>query len=138
MFGKTINTMITRKNEVETGVINTIGSGTSVTGNIQTTGDIRIDGRLEGTLHSKGKVVIGPTGSVKGDIHCQLADLYGSIEGNISCSELLALKASANLKGDIQAGKLSIEPGAAFSGVCTMGAVVKEIKHADKKAEKIA
>jgi len=129
---------MTRKNEVDTGGINTIGAGTSVAGNINTTGDIRIDGSLEGTIVSQGKVVIGSTGSIKGDIHCQTADIYGRIEGNLACSELLSLKASANLKGDIQAGKLSIEPGAAFSGVCTMGAVVKDIKHGEGKAEKIA
>ncbi len=143
MFGPKKTAFMTRNTEVETSSINTLGTGTTITGDIVTNGDIRINGTLHGSISSKGKIVIGPTGVVQGDISCSNADIFGTITGNVSASELLALKASANIKGDLSAGKLAIEPGAAFTGGCQMGAVVKEMSLSDagrdkKKAEKIA
>lgn len=126
----------------ETPSVNLIGLGTTITGDVQSSGDIRIDGTLVGNLHTKGKIIIGNSGKIEGDINCVNADLFGTIKGNIKVSELLTLKASANLIGDIATNKLSIEPGANFTGACSMGAVVKDIKNVDKsnalKAEKIA
>lgn len=109
--------------------INLVGAGTTITGNINCAGDIRIDGALIGNITSTGKIIIGTSGKIEGDIMCLNADLFGAITGNIKVNELLTLKASSILKGDIDTNKLSIEPGANFTGKCTMGAVVKEIKN---------
>jgi len=143
MFGNNSkNNFMTKKTEIDTGSINTLGIGTSVTGDIVTNGDIRINGNLNGNILAKGKVVVGPSGYIDGNITCQTADIYGKISGNVSSSDILSLKATANITGDISAGKLSIEPGATFTGACSMGAVVKDIKHGEsakeRKAEKFA
>jgi cytoskeletal protein CcmA (bactofilin family) len=142
MFNKNKTSFMTKNNDVDTGSINLIGVGTSINGEIKSNGDVRIDGILIGSVNTKGKVVIGSTGSIEGEIVCQNADISGTINGNITVLELLALKATANLKGEIITNKLSIEPGANFSGSCSMGGVVKDLKHAEqggaKKIEKTA
>ena len=143
MFGNNSKSnFMTKKTEIDTGSINTLGIGTTVTGDIVTNGDIRINGSLTGNITAKGKVVIGPSGFIEGNIVCQTADIYGKIRGNVTSSDILSLKATANITGDISAGKLSIEPGATFTGSCSMGAVVKDIKNGEqpkeRKAEKFA
>lgn len=110
-------------NENETNGINIIGIGTKITGDVNSNGDIRVDGSLNGKLITKGKVVIGETGKVKGEINCRNSDVEGSIEGKITVSELLSLKTKARINGDIIAGKLAIEPGCQFTGNCDMNAV---------------
>jgi cytoskeletal protein CcmA (bactofilin family) len=107
-------------NETENITINLISNGTDITGDIKSNGDIRIDGSLIGNLNTKGKVVIGLTGKVKGEIICKNSEVSGLIEGKISVKELLNLKATSKILGDITTSKLSIEPGAKFSGNCKM------------------
>ena len=139
MFSK-LNESIKTKEMIDT--VNTIGSGTVVTGDVQSKGDIRVDGTLKGSINTKGKVVVGSTGIVEGDVTCQNADVSGEIKAKITVSELLSLKTTAKLDGDIIANKLAIEPGATFSGSCSMGAVIKDIKDVGKgqvqKQEKTA
>ena len=100
--------------------INLISTGTDITGDIKSNGDIRIDGSLTGNLNTKGKVVVGPTGKVKGEVICKNSEVAGVIEGKIVVGQLLNLKASSRITGDIVTVKLSIEPGALFSGNCKM------------------
>ena len=119
-----------------TEVINTIGAGTVVTGDVQSKGDIRVDGSLKGSLNTSGKVVLGKEGVIEGDVLCNSADISGTIKAKITVSQLLSLKATAKLKGDIITNKLSIEPGASFSGSCSMGAVIKDLKDAGKTMQK--
>ena len=107
-------------NEPDNTTINLISIGTDITGNIKSSGDIRIDGSLTGNLNTKGKVVIGATGKVKGEIICKNSEVAGIIEGKITVGQLLNLKASSKIHGDIATSKLSIEPGAVFSGNCKM------------------
>jgi len=102
------------------GNINRICQGTEVTGNINTPGDIRLDGVLDGNITSKGKVVIGVTGKTKGEIVCRTMDVFGLIEGTLNVSEIVNLKNSSNTKGTIVTFKISIETGAVFNGTCTM------------------
>ncbi|MFL5764740.1 MAG: polymer-forming cytoskeletal protein [Bacteroidia bacterium] len=108
--------------------VNLIGAGTTIEGDITTNGDMRIDGSLTGTINVKGKLVIGASGSVEGEIICQNADISGTLKGKIGVAELLSLKASAKLIGDIITNKIAVEPGATFSGSCSMGGVIKDIK----------
>ena len=100
-----------KNNDHDNNAINLIGVGTEITGDVNSNGDIRIDGTLTGNLMTKGKVVIGETGKVKGEITCKNADVSGVIEGKIVVSQLLSLKISAKVNGDIQTNKLAIEPG---------------------------
>lgn len=117
---------------VESTSVNLIGSGTQLTGEIKSNGDFRIDGTLKGNIDVKGKLVVGPQGSIEGEISCQNADISGLIKGKINVSELLTLKSTAKLSGDIITGKIAIEPDAQFTGTCSMGGVVKNIHGADK------
>lgn len=107
-------------NETDNTTINLISNGTEITGDIKSNGDIRVDGSLTGNLSTKGKVVIGPTGKVKGEVNCRNSEVSGVIEGKISVGQLLNLKASSKILGDIVTSKLSIEPGARFTGTCKM------------------
>lgn len=108
--------------------INMIGAGTVITGDVTSKGDIRVDGSLNGSINTEGKVVLGPAGVIEGNVVCRDADIAGTLKAKISVSQLLSLKASAKLNGDIITNKLAIEPGASFTGSCSMGAVIKDIK----------
>lgn len=112
--------MAKANSEMETGPINFITKGTQIKGNITAVGDFRLDGVLQGNITLNGKLVIGESGIVTGNVICQNANIIGTVVGNVSVQELLALHASANIKGDILINKLSIEPGATFSGSCRM------------------
>lgn len=118
--------MMKKNTPVENNSVNIIGKGTAIIGNLMSDGDIRIDGNLEGNIKATGKVIIGKTGSTKGDINCTTLDISGSIIGKINVTELLSLKASANVEGDIITQKITIEPGAVLNGTCKMG---KGIEH---------
>ena len=107
---------------------NTIGKGTYLEGNVETYGNIRIEGKVTGNIKSKSKVALGPQSHVEGNILAQNADIEGEVKGKIEVSELLVLKATAIINGDIITGKMVVEPGAVFNGTCKMGAVVKDIK----------
>ncbi len=107
---------------------NTIGKGTYLEGNVETYGNIRIEGRVTGNVKSKSKIALGPSSQVHGNVISQNADIEGEVKGKIEVSELLVLKATAVINGDIVTGKLVVEPGAVFNGSCKMGAAVKEIK----------
>lgn len=121
--------------------LNRIVDGTSIEGDIKSDSNIRIDGRLKGTINTKGKLVIGATGTIEGEIHCEHADIEGTFIGKIRVTGLLTLKATSKLTGDIVTGKLAIEPGAVFSGSCSMGATGNKmaeghaiLPEADKKS----
>lgn len=107
-------------NEMENSTINLISNGTEITGDIKSEGDIRIDGTLIGNLSTKGKVVIGNTGKVKGEVVCKNSEVCGEVDGKINVSQLLTLKVTSHINGDIITEKLSIEPGARFTGNCNM------------------
>jgi cytoskeletal protein CcmA (bactofilin family) len=115
-----------------------IGTGTTITGDIASNGDIRIDGVLKGNIRGTAKILIGQDGVVEGDIEGQQADIMGRVEGKIVVRELLYLRSNAVIKGDIRAGKLQIEPTVVFNGQCQMGEasvvdMAKDVKHAIAK-----
>lgn len=113
---------------VNTGKINTIMEGTSIEGEIRSDSNIRIEGRVKGTINVRGRLIVGASGVVEGDVTCQSSDIEGTVNGKIACQDLLTLKATAKLTGDINTKKLAIEPGAIFTGNCSMGGgVVKEM-----------
>ena len=110
---------------------NSIGKGTFLQGNIETYGNIRIEGKVKGDVKSKSKVALGNASQVEGNILAQNADIEGEVKGRIEVSELLVLKATAVINGDIVTGKMVVEPGAVFNGSCRMGAAIKEIRMTD-------
>ena len=121
-------------------LVNIISKNTIIDGSIRSESDVRVDGTVKGTLITKSKVVVGQGGIVEGDVICNDADVAGVLKAKITVSQLLSLKSSAKLNGDIVTNKLSIEPGATFTGSCSMGAVIKDIKDLgqSEKREKTA
>ena len=109
-----------KSNEPEQILHNTITNGTEIIGDINSQGDLRLDGFLKGNLNIKGRVVIGKTGKVAGTITCKNAEINGWVEGKIFAGELLSLTESANVKGDLVINKLNIQPGCKFTGTCSM------------------
>jgi cytoskeletal protein CcmA (bactofilin family) len=97
-----------------------ISSGTTLTGDINSNSDLRIDGTLVGNINSTAKVIIGANGVVQGDINGQQADILGKVTGAVKVKELLQLKGSSVIKGNIHAGKLQVEPTVTFNGECHM------------------
>jgi cytoskeletal protein CcmA (bactofilin family) len=118
------------KTEYNPNSLNIINAGTEVRGDIISNGDVRIDGILKGTVHTKAKLVIGPTGSIEGDIKSQNADISGSVKGNISIDELLTLKNTSKIFGDITTKKLIVETGGEFNGKCQMRTNNDSVKNA--------
>ena len=114
---------------------NQIGTGTSIKGNIESSGDIRFDGNLVGNIKTKGKVVIGATGEVKGEVICNSSIVEGKIEGKILVDEILTLNSTSVILGDIVAKKLAIEPGARFTGNCNMSSGNAQPKEQPKPEE---
>lgn len=108
---------------------NTIAQGTAFTGDLTSEGDFRIEGVINGSLTTSGKVVIGKTGAVEGTLSCDNADVEGKFKGTLNVSDTLNLRSSAHIEGDVQIGKLSVEPGATFNASCLMKGSVKELKN---------
>lgn len=102
------------------GTHNILASGTRLKGEITSEEDFRIDGAIEGNIQCRGKIIVGQSGSVTGNINCTNIDLFGNVTGNIICSETVILKASSYLNGEIKTRVIEIEPGANFEGTCSM------------------
>jgi cytoskeletal protein CcmA (bactofilin family) len=102
------------------GKTNRIVEGTVITGNIESIADFRLDGHLIGDFTSKGKLVVGPTGSIVGTIIVVNMDLEGSVDGIIKVQDHLSIKEKSSLKGNVYCGKLSVESGADFNATCVM------------------
>ncbi len=117
--------------------INRIVEGTSVQGDITSESNIRIDGKFAGNIVTKGRLVVGPTGFVDGSVKCTDCEIEGQVKGKIQVNQLLSLRATAKLDGEIYTDKLSIEPGAAFQGSCNMGAKIKDLNSTDDRREKV-
>jgi len=118
---------------------NIIGKNTSFVGDIISDGDFRIDGKVEGTIKTSGRVILGKSGSIKGKVECNNADIEGKFSGELIVNSLLTLKATATISGDVVISKLSVEPGAEFNATCAMkGSSVKELNNGKTSKEKTA
>jgi cytoskeletal protein CcmA (bactofilin family) len=107
---------------------NVIGKGTILEGNIETFGNLRIEGKVIGNIRSKSKVALGNSSQIEGNLFSQNADIEGQVKGKLEIAEVLVLKATAVINGDITTGKLVVESGAVFNGTCKMGATIKDFK----------
>ena len=115
--------------------LNIIVEGTRIEGTVNSDSNIRIDGEVKGNIQTKGRVVIGTKGKIEGEITCQNAEIEGVIVGKIMVENLLSLKASARLDGEIFTSKLAIDPGATFTGSCHMGSKVKQMTDGGSKGQ---
>jgi cytoskeletal protein CcmA (bactofilin family) len=101
------------------GATNSLVSGTNIDGNIKATSDIRIDGSLAGNLNCDGKVIIGPQGSIKGEVYCQNAVIEGRFEGKIKVIDSLLVKETAIITGEVDTENLTVQSGASFNVTCS-------------------
>ena len=118
MFNKEKSTPSTERTNGKSATL--ISAGTTLTGDLQSEGDLRIDGTIKGNVTSSAKVIIGATGFVEGLVTGQQADVAGKVVGNVEVKELLQLREQCVVDGNISAGKLQIEPSATFNGQCKM------------------
>ncbi len=100
--------------------LNSLVKGTMIEGNVSSDSDIRIDGSLKGTLICKAKVILGPTGAIEGEIKCVNAVIEGKFQGTIHVDELLQIRETADVIGDVFTNKLNVQPGANFNGAVKM------------------
>ncbi len=128
--------------------LNSIVKGTAIEGTIKANSDIRVDGTIKGKLYCDSKVIIGPTGRVEGEVRCQNAVIEGKFEGVLEVKELLNIRETATVDGDVTTGKLIIQPGGIFNVTCKMGSGAKQTlssnsqssqpKNQNQKTEKVA
>ena len=133
MFGSKKKEKSTKSNLIpsSSNTLNSIVQGTSFVGDIVADSDIRIDGTLKGTLECAAKVVVGPTGSIEGEIRCQNAVVEGRFKGDIYVEQLLQVKEKAEISGNINTDKILVQTGAIFNVSCKMGS--KMAKKSSKK-----
>lgn len=124
----------------DTNAIDRIAEGTSIEGNINSAKSIRIDGKVSGSVICEGRVVVGKTGVIEGEVACDSADIEGTINATLKVTGLLELKATATINGNSQVGKLKVDPGAEINGQIDMGGKVKSMNEdqENKVAEKTA
>lgn len=111
---------------------NLIIKGTTIVGNLESQGNIRIEGNFIGKVKSKSKIVLGQSSYVEGEILTQKAEIDGEVKGKIRISELLTLKPSAVIKGDIITKNINVESGAVINGKCKMSKLPSDIHKINK------
>ncbi len=115
---------------------NVISAGTKIVGDLISQGDFRIDGTLEGTLKTDGRVIIGKDGFIKGNIECKNADVEGKFSGEFLVADTLTAKSTSNITGNVSVGQISTESGATFNATCNMKGAVKELSAPDNASKK--
>lgn len=99
---------------------NRINEGTKFIGDITSKGFFRIDGTIEGTIKTPSKVVLGKSGTIKGTLICENADIEGTFNGKLDVTQTLTLRSTAQIEGEVTVGKLAVETGAVVNATCTM------------------
>ena len=110
--------MASQTNSLNVNSVSRISAGTIIKGEIQSPYDLRIDGTFEGKIQTKGRVVIGESAVINGDIICENIDLWGRVNGDLFVKDTLALKDGCEMNGNINISRLSVELGATFNGTC--------------------
>lgn len=117
---------------------NRILMGTSIEGDLLSDGDVRIDGKVKGTVKISGKLVVGEHGVVEGEVECKNAAIAGTVEGTFKIAQTLSIAQSGKVSGQIHTEKLSVEPGAELNGSVTMGAVMRKVSKEEENNAKTA
>tara|TARA_B100001248_G_scaffold90691_1_gene67045 strand:- start:92 stop:493 length:402 start_codon:yes stop_codon:yes gene_type:complete len=116
----------------------------SIKGEFKSECDFRVDGNFEGTIETNGKVVVGKSGRIEGSIVCKSADIEGYINGNVQADDLLSIRSTGEVKGDVIMSKLVVESGAVFNAKSIMkgenseDASLKKITNFGQAREKTA
>ncbi|TDU43564.1 cytoskeletal protein CcmA (bactofilin family) [Gelidibacter sediminis] len=106
---------------------NAIAKGTTITGDIISDSDFRIEGSVQGNIKTPGKIVLGKTGIINGTLKAANADIEGKFSGKLMLSDTLTLRSSAFVEGEVEVGKFAVEPGATFNATCVMKGTIKEL-----------
>lgn len=151
MFGSSKSTEESKKAStpaLASGALNALVKGTTVEGSLRCESDLRVDGTIKGKLICQAKVIIGPSGMVDGEIRCQNAVIEGRFKGMLFVSELLNVRETAEVEGEITTNKLLVQSGAKFNVACHMDAAaangatkivdVKAPNHASAAAREVA
>ena len=117
---------------------NIIGQGSTFRGNIETYGNLRVEGRIIGDVKSKSKVAVGQSAVIEGNIHSQVAEIEGEVKGSVEVSDLLVLKPNCKINGDINTNKLVVESGAMFDGKCNMGKAAKKVEFGSDNGQPVS
>ena len=120
------------KNQEHISIQNIIAKGTKIVGDFISEGDLRVDGIIEGSIQTPGKVVVGKDGEISGKLSCSNAYFEGKLTGTLELSGTLTLKSTAHIEGDVITEKLAVEPGATFNVTCEMKSSVKDINGTSK------
>lgn len=126
------------KNGDLNGQYSKIELSTKIKGDINSDADFRVDGTLEGSLNTNGKLIVGKDGKILGEVHCSNAEIEGHFSGKLHVVESLSLKATSNIVGEVNTNKLIVETGAIFNASCSMGNDVKALNKDGKTREKTA
>ena len=118
------NTTMTNSHTLET---NLIIAGTKLLGDIVTDNSIHIEGEIHGNIACKGKVTIGSSGRVKGNLNCLTCEIHGKIDGELKVEDLLTLKETSRIHGNIETLKLKIDEGSFFEGTCKMSSALPDM-----------
>jgi len=102
-----------------------IGKGSEFVGKLTFEGTVRIDGKIDGEIFSKGTLIVGPEAEVKAKIHVDTVYISGLVRGNISAAKKIVMKAPGRLYGNIQTPTLVVEEGVIFEGNCKMDSVAQ-------------
>jgi len=129
MFKNSKSEEMSSPQSFDTNAIDRIAEGTTLEGNVNSAKSIRVDGKVKGSIVCAGRVVIGKTGVVEGEVDCDSADVEGTLNATITVSGLLELKSTAVINGDSQVGKLKVDPGAEINGKIDMGGTLKSISN---------
>jgi len=112
---------------------NKISEGTKIVGDVISEGGFRIEGIIEGTFKTTGKVVVGKSGVIQGTLECSDADFEGKFSGTLLVTNTLSLKPTAQIEGEVTVGKLAVEPGANFNASCSMKGGIKSLSKSGEK-----
>jgi cytoskeletal protein CcmA (bactofilin family) len=128
--------MINKKEKIGTttsAVLNVIGEGTTIKGDLISDGDLRIDGKVIGSIQTKARCVVGGSATVEGNVDARNCDVSGTVTGDVKVSEVLLIKSSGVINGDLRTSKLVVENGGEFNGSCAMGSAVSMSKANEPK-----
>lgn len=120
MFGSNKTEEVSKSPASPSGAINALVKGTTIEGSLRCESDLRIDGTLKGKINCQAKLIIGPSGFVDGEIKCQNAVIEGKFKGILQVSELLNVRETAEVDGEITTNKLLVQSGAKFNVACHM------------------
>lgn len=98
------------------GLDNFIPEGAEINGSLNAASNLRIDGKLEGKVVSAGRLILGSSGKIIGDVECKYALVEGHIEGNLHAIDVLQLSNSSKINGNVAAAKIILAEHYQISG----------------------